>query len=248
MSAYGQPFSLLLSREQMGSDIKLVKKFGFNPAVGTTEEDIVAFGGVYPWQASAFSLEILSDNANDTAAGSGARTVSITGLDENWEEQIVTVSLNGTSAVAIDGSWMHVNTAQVVTCGTAFDSNTGDLTIRLASGGDTQASIVAGRGRTQLSNYTVPAGWTAYLLRERISVDSNSRIDFRGYRRTNDDESSAPYAARQIFQNHSGLRESQDFAHDVYFSFPEKTDIWYAGAAVSGTSGVSVSYDLILVR
>ena len=77
-------------------------KFGKNPDVGNTEETIWDAGGLYSWQSAAESLEILSSEVADAAAGTGARTVTVKGLDSNYELLSETVTLNdGFYAVAL---------------------------------------------------------------------------------------------------------------------------------------------------
>ena len=55
----------------------VVHKFGRNAAVTTMAP--IAFGGVYqtPQPASATTLRVKAGNTNDTAAGSGAREITI---------------------------------------------------------------------------------------------------------------------------------------------------------------------------
>ena len=45
-------------------------------------------------------VSMASTNANDTSAGTGLRTVLLSGLDSNGNAQTETISLNGTTAVA----------------------------------------------------------------------------------------------------------------------------------------------------
>lgn len=54
-----------------------ITALGNNPDVDSAAvpEDIWSGGGAYPWMTGATSLEIVSSSANDTAAGTGARTV-----------------------------------------------------------------------------------------------------------------------------------------------------------------------------
>ena len=56
-------------------------KFGFNPDISTSEETVWDHGGLYSYLAAASVLSVSSANVNDTALGSGARTVQIHGLD-----------------------------------------------------------------------------------------------------------------------------------------------------------------------
>jgi hypothetical protein len=65
-----------------------VTAIGNNPDLDTATlpEDIWSGGGQYPWMTGATALEVVSDSANDAAAGTGARTVTINGLDINYAE------------------------------------------------------------------------------------------------------------------------------------------------------------------
>lgn len=123
------------------------------PAVETT---------LIPAPSSAESWEIVSDNVNDTAAGTGARTVSITTLDGSYAEVTQTITLNGTTAVALTGTHLRINSATVVTAGSG-GVNTGLLTIRVSGGGAARAYLSAGDGILNQCKYTVPAGHTLDL-------------------------------------------------------------------------------------
>ncbi|MCA8203185.1 hypothetical protein LGM71_19215 [Burkholderia sp. AU33545] len=74
------PFGATLGR---ASGHTRVAVYGFNgaPAAGA---DVWVGQGAYPFQTSAQALEIISSSANDAAAGTGARTVMVQGLDANF--------------------------------------------------------------------------------------------------------------------------------------------------------------------
>jgi len=61
-----------------------VTKFGRNPAVGTTEEDIWSGGGTWVAPTEARIHQISSTSSNDTAGGSGTRTLLVRGLPD-WD-------------------------------------------------------------------------------------------------------------------------------------------------------------------
>lgn len=65
-----------------------IAAIGNNPDLDTATlpEEIWTGGGQYPWMTGNTALEILSSSANDASAGTGARTVSISGLDINYAE------------------------------------------------------------------------------------------------------------------------------------------------------------------
>jgi len=153
---------------------------GFNPSVTTSgNQDIWSGGGLYPFQTSAQSLEVLSASANDTAAGTGARTISLTLLDSNYNVVNQTVTLNGTSVVSVPGGpYLRVNLAQVMTAGSG-QTNAGNITVRVASAGATQSVILAGASIAQSSVFTVPAGYTLYVTKfVYIIVDNAASNDF----------------------------------------------------------------------
>lgn len=112
-------------------------------------------------QNSAVSMEVVSSSANDAAAGTGARTVTIAYLDALYAAQTVTLTLNGTTPVALPVPVMRVNSLRVATSGTFGGSNIGNLSVRLAGGlGATFSYLRAGNGLARTSLYTVPAGQT----------------------------------------------------------------------------------------
>ncbi len=61
-----------------------IHKFGRNPSVGGAPETVWMQGGVYSYLTSASTVYVSSDDADDAAAGTGARTVTVLGLDANY--------------------------------------------------------------------------------------------------------------------------------------------------------------------
>lgn len=134
----------------------------FNPDVSAnTETSIWVEGGIYPhglWTV-AQKLYVISTNAGDTG-----QSIYIEGLDSNYNLQTETVTTNGLTAVATTKNYIRIHTATVVSSSNN-SANLGEITFRLGSGtGTVVAHIRAGFGITKLSQYTVPAGKTAYIL------------------------------------------------------------------------------------
>jgi len=144
---------------------------GYNPEVdvATVPEDVWFGGGLIPRPSGNESWEIVSSSADDSAAGTGARAVSITTLDTNYVETIQTVSLNGLTPVAIPGNCRFANACVVTTAG-SLGSVQGDLTIRVSGGGATRAIVPAVDGLLCQAKYTVPAGHTLDLHSLFIAV------------------------------------------------------------------------------
>ena len=142
-------------------------KFGYNPDVNGTEETVWAQGGNYPWIDNAVTMFVSSSSANDTNGGTGANTILIQGLDEDYNEIEETVVLNGQTQVATQLHYLRVYRAFVTLAGS---SGTAGGTIYVGSSGATggvpNGTIYANLGlgnQTQIAAYTVPAGYTLYL-------------------------------------------------------------------------------------
>lgn len=142
-----------------------VQKFGINADVDSAAaEDIWSAGGTYNWLTSATLVEAVSDSANDTSAGTGARTIQIWGLDASYAEQTETITLNGTTAVDSASTYIRVFRAKVLTAGSGGTA-AGTITIRVDGAGSTVAEIPVGYNQTEMAVYTVPAGKTAYIFK-----------------------------------------------------------------------------------
>lgn len=145
--------------------------------------------GLYPWQAAAYSLEVLSSDANDTSAGSGMQTLVVIGLDENWLEQIEVVSMNGVTPVAVPGQWLRINRMVGATAGATL-TNEGVITAQVASGGDVQAIILPEKSLAAQAVYTVPDGKSALFLSSLNDIikgsGSGTQAEIGIYTRAND--------------------------------------------------------------
>lgn len=136
---------------------------GRNPNIGTTSdpETITEAGGIYagfPTSTTPVSIEVVSSNANDTSAGTGARTIEIFGLKTNTssfvESEIVT--LNGTTPVVTSNNWWRIHKAIVKTVG-SNGSNLGIISVRNVADTPVYTTIQIGSNSSFSGVYTVPA-------------------------------------------------------------------------------------------
>jgi len=136
-------------------------KFGFNADVDSGSEEIVAaFGGTFSIMTSADTLDVVSSSANDTSAGTGVRTIAITGVDANNLEQTEVVTLNGTTPVTTSNSWLGVNRVTVLTAGSG-GAPAGNITIDdNGNSVGTQAYLPAGQNVTQQCIFHTPINQT----------------------------------------------------------------------------------------
>jgi hypothetical protein len=177
-------------------------KLGYNGDVGTTEEDIITQGGVYPWiPAGGIALEVVSSNAADTLAGTGVQKVKITYLDTDYSQQTQTLDMNGTTPVPLtDTTILRVNSIRATQVGTAGVA-VGNITCRLVGGAATiyrqiEIGFTRGRGLT----YTVPLGKTLYLTSVVVSsshADADKYVRWIGRAQVDD---TAPTVKINFFQ------------------------------------------------
>lgn len=160
-----------------GSPVRRVVALGNNPDIdtGTVPEDIWTGGGLYPWITTAAPLEIVSNSADDTAAGTGARTVLVIGLNASYAEIQELVTLNGTTPVPLVNQFFRIFTAAHATAGSS-GINAGTINIRDVTGGTVRAIIPAGYGITRQSQYTVPAGYTLQVVSLFFSINRPSGV------------------------------------------------------------------------
>lgn len=101
------------------------------------------------------------------AAKTGARTLTITGLNGGYAEISETLTLNGTTAQTTTNSYLRVNAVEVATAGTN-NSNIGNITVK--SNGTTLSKVLAGNNKAFQGVYTVPSGKTIFV------TDLNSNV------------------------------------------------------------------------
>lgn len=194
------------------------------------------------WLQAATSLEVVSSDVNDTANGTGARSVTITGLDINLNPITDTVAMNGTTPVAIPTQYFRVLRGFVASTGTyAATSNLGTITIRVAGAGATQAVIPIGAGRVAQTHYTVPAGKTFLLRSVTMNCEATKSCTFKIYIK-GALPVTAPYSTRQLGLTYFGVQGgfTESFIHQV--ALVAGTDIW--ATATPGANNTFLSFDL----
>tara|TARA_R110000787_G_C13366580_1_gene440490 strand:- start:49 stop:1233 length:1185 start_codon:yes stop_codon:yes gene_type:complete len=133
-------------------------KFGFNNDVGSAAEEVIAsFGGTFTPLTAASTLIIVSSSTNDAAAGTGARTVFLEGLNAARKYQFEFITMNGTANVTSANSYLGVNRVVVFSSGST-NNNVGNISVTATTGGSNQAYIPATFGVTQQLIYFNPDG------------------------------------------------------------------------------------------
>lgn len=200
---------------------------GFSSSVGVTYvpawED-----GEYVYFASAQVVRVWSESASDTNV-----SVLISGLDANYVQQTETVVLtNGITGVLSTKQFLRVNNISL----TRTPQNVGkihvgssDKTITLAYIGIV-TNISA--GRSQMTVYTVPAGYTFFLTQSNwyTNQTGSQTALYRSYTKT-------PSGLVSVVLTFP-MQQQYNSVKVVPRAYAEKTDIQWQVASSSGTSNV----------
>ena len=169
-----EPFELQVARGQILHH-KHLFKFGNNPTVGNSIETIWAEGGLYSYLSAATVLKVSSSNTADAEAGTGARTVELFGLDADYNEINETVTLNGQTAVNTTKEYLRINRMIVRSAGTGGQNagviyaGTGTVTSGVPANKYATINGVAGSNQSLMALWTIPAGYTGFLVQYDIS-------------------------------------------------------------------------------
>ena len=224
-------------------------KFGYNPDVNGDEETVWTQGGNYPWLDSAVTMFVSSTSVNDTSGGSGANTILIQGLDENYVEIEETITLNGQTQVTTQLSYLRVYRAFVTLAGSSGTSG-GIIYIGSsgATGGVPNGTVYANLSignQTQIAAYTVPAGHTLYLDEINITAAlnlANKRVNASFHTR---DLGSNVFRTRfiNVLQS-SQLKQLFKYPQE----FAEKTDVEIRVSTNTTNNPIAASFQGVLIK
>jgi hypothetical protein len=226
----------------------VLRKFGRNPSVGASTVTISLTAGTTPYMPTAATkVTVTSADANDTAAGSGARSIIIFGLDATFNEISETIATNGATTGDSVNSYLRIYRAYVVDCGTYGGSNAGIMTVQATGvGGTVFVTIAAGLGQTQGTHFCTSYNKSFYLIDVHITVSALKSCDLQLVQRQEADDVTAPYRAVRVVNTYDGVAGGIDFTLETAQVFPPKTDIWFTGNAGAGGASVSIEYAGIL--
>jgi uncharacterized membrane protein YedE/YeeE len=181
-------------------------------------------------------MKVSSSSTDDAALGTGARTVFVYGLDENYREITEVVTLDGQTEVLSTQSFLRVSRAFVITAGSgntaAGDIYVGTGTVTAGVPATVYAVITLGENQTTMAVWTVPAKHTLYVHRGFFSAASNNVSQY--------------ILGKFMFRPQGGVfRNAADvtvnsaaipYDFEIPLALPEKTDIEARAIAVSGTN------------
>jgi len=224
-------------------------KFGYNPDVDTQEETVWGNSGDYVWLDNAVTMFVSSTSANDTGTGTGARTILIQGLDEDYNEIEETITLSGQTQVATQLSYLRIYRSFVTLAG----SNEGTSgVIYIGSSGATggvpnttvYASISIGN-QTQIAAYTVPAGYTLYVDEINFTAAVSQAQKLVHCKFNSRDYESNVFRTRfvQVIQSNQLI---QSFKYPQ--GFAEKTDLECRVSTDTSNTAIGASFQGVLIK
>ena len=227
-----EPFELQISRGQiLNHEVRNI--FGWQASTTTAFIPLWENATAYTYPTSALPMTVTSASASDDGG-----TVTIIGLDINYNVISETVVANNASAPVTTKGFYRIND---VIFAKSTGVNVGLITI--SNGATTYAKIDVGVGRNQASIYTVPAGHCFYLYR----IDAFS----------NDSTASKPGLFRNFVQNENGstyvvarttFDGNMNIQRRLPFKYNEKTDIQFQLRTLSGTYEMNVFGEGVVVQ
>ena len=226
----------------------IIQKFGHNPDVdtATVPEDVWENGGIYTgFPDEREKLEILSSSAADAEAGTGCRTIVISGLDSNFDQISETIIMNGTTIVESVNTYSRMNRSYCSSAGSGL-TNAGTITIRhTTTTANVFGSISPSDGQTHIACYTIPDNYTGYILKNRAGM-----FDSTANRATISYFVKSSNAVTSLVRPFSVSTENSVTISPLGgFVFPEKTDGCARVTSIDNSNGnVQFSFDIILVK
>lgn len=236
---FGDDWHVNLARGKL-RNAQHVHKFGRNASLANGSDETIWDGSsLYPWatwDAGPALVYLKSSVTTDTS-----RTIFIQGLDENYNIQSETITLDGTDSTTAVAS---VNTYRRIfrMYNSGSTSCTGAISATYGSGGGTLvAQIRASFEQTLMCVYTIPAGHIGLLLNMNMSTPKNAEVDGKLYQRQ-------PDGVFRIIHSGNMYGNSYNMDFQVPLAFPEKTDLDLRAQASSSGINVAGHYDLVIIK
>ena len=216
-------------------------KFGYNPAIGTSQEEVWNVGGVEAYLTTAETMNIVSTDINDDGdpVSTGARTLEIIGLDNNWLPIRETITLNGQTNVLTTNAYLRVFRMYVITAGTS-GANEGTITATASTAGSVHAQIDPTDNQTLKINFSIPGNKYGVITHSEIGCGKSDDCEVRFKVR--------PFG--EVFQTKRLLNffeSTVSFSNILPILLPPKSDITITALSAAGGVKVSANIDYYLI-
>ena len=241
------PGFLAISRGQL-EGFRPVIRSGFNPDVDAgAVQSVWDQGALYVFPPSPSVMGVSSTSPSDAAAGTGARTLTVSGLDADYNPISELVTLNGQNQVSTVQQFLRVFGLSAQSAGSG-GVNVGDIYCGTGAPVAGVPPTIYSRMRpgfnlSQGVQYTIPAGFTGYVINALASAMTSG---------TN--QSTIVSIRRRVLggvfnRTYSLVIAGQiaDASGQLYVRYPEKTDIDVSVETTDNNIIVGAQLRLLLV-
>lgn len=215
-----------------------IHKFGAVPAMSQNNTGTIwdVNDTTYPWSAFSTATTLTVDRASATDAG---KQVLIVGLDGAYNEIEETVTLTNATGNATTKSFIRVYRAYMTN---GSSTNVGNVTVKAST--TVVAQITAAKGQTLMAIYTVPAGYSAYILKGAATCQDGA--DATG-------DMFVRYFGESAFRVGHSFEVCGDGGEYMYdfgipLRIPEKSDIDIRASVRSNNARLTAAFDILLER
>lgn len=222
-------------------------KFGVNNDIGSSIETVWDIGGLYAYPSAATTMTVSSGSTTDNAAGIGARTIYVEGLDLNYNvinETLTLHATNGQLGVTTVNSYLRIHRAYVLTAGSndgcvgILYIGTGTLTVGIPA--NIYGALGPDYNQTTQTPFTIPAGKTGFITQGYASLSSNKDATVIFVARTPGEIFTAKFVMN-LYQSPLVYPFAQPLP------IPEKTDLELRAIVPLTAGAISATYEMILV-
>lgn len=240
--------------ERQGDNTQYIRKFARtgNINAGVTS-DLWFTAGSMTHLASAELINVVSDDADDTVAGSGARFIFIQGLDGDYNIQSELVIMSGLTPVQTTLSFLRIHRVRVLAAGSSL-LNEGTITLTDATGATVQAAIPPQESITHMSHFTVPADYTAFILNIGLGIgrfsgsgSKEGEAEFIVYAEAIPGAGRVEYRISHYSLNNQGTTQLQ-FLLPNPVAIPQKTDMKINITSAQNNTSFLGEYHLMLIK
>lgn len=212
--------------------VTLINKFAYVDEIDAADEEDI-------WSTSG-TLVGLSTAETLTVSSTDALTIQITGVDNDYNVICEELVMDGTNDMITVNSFLAVNDACIVKA--SPNVNTSDITGVATTTGSTQFKIDADNGCVEMCHYTVPDGYSAFLLDARVSTSDNDEATCRIQVAYEDNA----YITKAVLQavDSSAFLDYKNFPPKIN----ERSRLKVKALSRDNNTRVSLNYQLLVVK
>lgn len=141
-----------------------INKFGRNSDIDSAAQaDIWDAGGSWTSPTGSSLIQVFSGSTNDSAAGTGARTVTLQGLDSDGLLQNETVTMAGAARVSTNNSFGMVHRMFVATSGSGGENSGAITALNPQDTSLTLAQIGATNNQSLMAIFRIPSNMDGFM-------------------------------------------------------------------------------------